>query len=427
MRAKGALALAVALAFATVAAGCGGSGVRPFRIGILSDCFGPFGGAHELNLADAQVPLIELGAKPRGRKPSSGITSVDVAGRRIELLVGCVAGSEDVIPEARRLVEEEGARALVGPVTPEQGMALRQYARLQPNVAFLIQPTAAPELTLDDPARNVFRFAPDAAQTSAGLGSYAYRQLGWRRAAVVADDVPYGWAESAGFIAEFCALGGRIVARHWITFGTDPGAAAAHVPGSADGVYLGAAVSPMKRFLDRYAARHGIEGKVVSNVALFGDPTVIPTAGGVVVGGSPSFDPIPAQRTFAAALTKAFPAIPAASAINSLSIPFATGVEAAIAALRRAHGADGRSFLSALARVQIDSPMGRIRLDGNRQAIQPNYLSKVVPSGNGVALRTLRVVPDVEQTFGGYFAPGGPPPSEISPPCVKRTPPPWAR
>jgi hypothetical protein len=71
--------------------------------------------------------------------------------------------------------------------------------------------------------------------------------------------------------------------------------------------------------------------------------------------------------------------------------------------------------------------MGRIRLDGNRQAIQPNYLSKVVPTGNGFAPRTFRVVPDVEQTFGGYFARGGPPPSETSPPCVKRTPPPWAR
>ena len=169
----------------------------------------------------------------------------------------------------------------------------------------------------------------------------------------------------------------------------------------------------MKRFLDRYgAARHGIAGKVVSNLALFNnDPTMIRAAGGVIVGGSPSFDPIPAQRAFTAALTKAFPGIPAASAINPLSITFASSVEAAISALERARGADGRPFLSALAHVQIDSPMGRIRLDGNRQAIQANYLSKVVVTGNGVALRTLRVVPDVEQTFGGYFAPGGPPPA----------------
>jgi len=72
MRARCELALALAVAIAVVAAGCGGSSTRPFRIGILSDCFGPFGGAHELNLAAAEVPLIELGAKPRGRRPSSG-------------------------------------------------------------------------------------------------------------------------------------------------------------------------------------------------------------------------------------------------------------------------------------------------------------------------------------------------------------------
>ena len=41
----------------------------------------------------------------------------------------------------------------------------------------------ANELTLTDPAPNVFRFVLDAAQYAAGLGNYAYRQLGWRTAA----------------------------------------------------------------------------------------------------------------------------------------------------------------------------------------------------------------------------------------------------
>jgi hypothetical protein len=35
-------------------------------------------------------------------------------------------------------------------------------------------------------------------------------------------------------------------------------------------------------------------------------------------------------------------------------------------------------------------------------------------------------VPNVEQTFGGYFKPGDAPPSERAPACVKRKPPPWA-
>jgi hypothetical protein len=36
-------------------------------------------------------------------------------------------------------------------------------------------------------------------------------------------------------------------------------------------------------------------------------------------------------------------------------------------------------------------------------------------------------VPNVEQSFGGYFAPGDPPPNRTHPACVKRTPPPWAQ
>jgi branched-chain amino acid transport system substrate-binding protein len=424
MRARAAVAAIVVAVVA--AAGCGGSGARPFRIGILSDCYGPFAGAHELNLADAEVPLLARGAKPLGRRPSDGISPVVLAGRRVELLVGCVAGNEDAIPEARRLVEEDGAAAVIGTIDPQQGMALREYAPRQPSVAFLIQPSAAPELTLDDPLPNVFRFAPDAAQTSAGLGSYAYRRLGWRRAAIVADDVSFGWEEAAGFAAEFCSLGGKIVAHDWVTVGTDPALAAARVPRRVDGVYIGPAVSPMQRFLQRYAAlRHGLARKVVSNVALLDDPAVLPLANGVVVGGSPPLQPTPAVRPFAATLGKAYPSV-AAAAINVLSLPFGTGVEAAVTALERSRGAAGRPFLSQLAQTRIDSPLGPMRLDAERQAIVTNYLGKVVPGGKGFAVKTIGVVRDVDHTFGGYFG-GRTAPSRTEPACVKRAPPAWAR
>ena len=426
MRVRAALALLSVVALAISA--CGGSSARPFRVGVLSDCYGLFAGANELNLGAAELPLVERGAKPVGRNPSAGVAAVAVANRRVELLVGCVAGNEDVIPEARRLVEEEGAAALVGPLNPEEGMALRAYASEQPNVAFLIQPSGAPEATLREPLLNVFRFAPDAAQTSAGLGAYAFHTLGWRRAAIVADDVPYGWEEAAGFVAEFCSLGGHVVAREWVQLGTDPVAAAARVPASADGVYLGAAVSPMQRFLQRYATiRHGLAGKLVSNVALLVDRSVTSSARGVVVGGAPPFEPTRAVRSFAAAFAKAFPGIPATAPINQLSMPYATGVEAVLEALERSRGADGGAFMHALARVRIDSPLGPMRLDGHRQAVVTNYLSQVVPVGKTFTLRTIRTVPNVTQSFGGYFDSSSAPASETSPPCVVRTPPAWAR
>jgi branched-chain amino acid transport system substrate-binding protein len=426
MRASVVVAL-LASAVAVLAAGCGSSKVQPFRIGILSDCYGFAAGSNELNVASAELPLIERGAKVLGRKPSDGIGQAKVAGRQVTLLVGCSAGPDEVIPQARRLVEEDGAQVIVGSLDPSEGMALRRYARKRPETAFLIQPSAAPELTLSDPAPNVFRFTLDAAQSNAGLGEYAYRRLGWRRAAVVGDDVPYVWEQAAGFIAEFCALGGRIVDRDrvWvIPFVMDPAAAATMIPRDVDGVYVGRAVLPMSRFLQRYAALgHDLSRQVVASAELVADPGVLPLAKGVVVGGSPAIQRTPAERAFTSAFRKAFPTMSANDAPTSTPLAYDVGVRAALGALTRTHGTTGRALLAALAALRLDSPLGPIRLDRDRQAIGPNYLSRVAPGG----IRTLRVVPAVEHTFSGYFTATGPPPSETSPKCVKRTPPPWAR
>jgi hypothetical protein len=183
----------------------------------------------------------------------------------------------------------------------------------------------------------------------------------------------------------------------------------------------------MSNFLKRYSSLgHDLSRQLVSSAGLFADPGVIPLANGVVVGGSPA-QATQAERAFAGAFAgafaKAFPSIPAAGALTGLSLAYDIGVEAALVALARAHGTTGRPFLDALSALQLGSPLGRIRLDPNRQAIGPNYLSRV----DGGAIRTLRVVPGVEQTFGRYFTPAGPPPSEVSPTCMKRAPPPWAR
>src|SRR4051794_15217679 len=109
MRAR---AVAALVAVVGSAAGCGGSAAPAFRIGMLSDCYGSFAGVHQLNLADAELPLIERGAELARGSPSAGLHDVVVAGRRVQLMVGCVSGTEDVIPEARRLVEEDGAQAI---------------------------------------------------------------------------------------------------------------------------------------------------------------------------------------------------------------------------------------------------------------------------------------------------------------------------
>jgi branched-chain amino acid transport system substrate-binding protein len=428
MPARAGLAVIV-VAVVWLGAGCGGTKPEAFRIGILTDCFGPFSTLYETSVASAELPLLGRGGRLAGKQPSSGVAGAEVAGRPAELEIGCVSGNDDVIPVARRLVEERGAQAIVGPLDPQEGMILREYARRQPTTAFLIQPSGAPELTLTEPAPNVFRFAPDAAQSVAGAGSYAYRELGWRTAAIVADDIPYSWEGAAGFISEFCSLGGRIVDRAWIPVGADPAAVVPHLPPATDGVYLGLALSPALGFLKRYSvAHHPVSQRLVSTTALLYDPRVVPLTRGVVVAGNLPVQSTAATAGYATSFAKAFPAMSAATAIDPTTVPYRDGVEALLAALDRNGGKTGAPLLAALARLELASPMGRVHLDANRQAVGPNYLSRIAVDAKGKpAIRTVRVVPNVEQRFGGYFAPGDPPPNRTHPACVKRTPPPWAR
>ena len=81
--------------------------------------------------------------------------------------------------------------------------------------------------------------------------------------------------------------------------------------------------------------------------------------------------------------------------------------------------------MAALAKVSLDAPNGEITLDTRHLGIGPNYVWQL----QGPKLRpvVIRTIPRVDQSFGGYFKPSDPPPSETTPACVKRTPPPWAR
>ena len=103
---------------------------------------------------------------------------------------------------------------VIGGTWPGDGIVLGQVARRYPTVAF-VAATSGPQrghAAAAEPER-VPR-PPGFAQEAAGLGFYANRRLGWRRAAVLVEDDEEGWEESAAFTAEFCAVGGRIV-RSW--------------------------------------------------------------------------------------------------------------------------------------------------------------------------------------------------------------------
>ena len=289
----------LAAVFAFALGGCAGGDDRPVRIGVLADCTGGFAAFNDLELASAELPLLVRGARLAGKKPRDGVRGAKVAGRRVELVIGCAESTtyKVLIAEARRLLENEHVDVLIGPPMEPDGLVLREIARRSPDVTFLLTLSRSQETTLRHPARNVFRFQPDGAQQSAGLGSYAYRQLGWRSAAVIGEDFAASWPRAAGFVAEFCALGGRIVARLFAPVQAPSPKLAASIPRGVDGVALlpSSAFADWSGFVKAYArhrpdvARHLVLGPEM--LILAGNRAHLArVARGAVAGGSEPYE-----------------------------------------------------------------------------------------------------------------------------------------
>jgi branched-chain amino acid transport system substrate-binding protein len=424
---------ALALLIALLVSSCGGGVRSSIKIGVISDCTGPFSPFYEATVAGAELPLLERGGKLRGPKPSGGVEGALVGGRRIELLFGCIGPTHaTMLADARRLVERDGADVIVGPLAVDTALTLREYARRQPEIVFSIALSDEPATTMSWPARNVFRFVPDYAQWLAGLGSYAYHTLGWRTAVTVGEDDPFGWAETAGFVAEFCSLGGNVVKRIWSPFFSPKlSPLVSQIPArGVDGVFLMDGNQAIQSFFEAYGrlnpdlSKHLLTDALALEISGLSDRLI----GVVAVGPYPYGSTAPRWLRYVHDFKEAFPAIPA---VGIFDLTYYDAMEPVVEALQRVHGdlSHGeRRLKAALRALHLEAPNGPTRLDANRQAIGESFLSRVERNARGkLVLRTFRVVPNVEETFNGYFSATTPAPSRTQPACKRGNPPGWAR
>ena len=166
-----------------------------------------------------KLALLEYGGELDGTDTRDGVTGASVAGVDIELVIEGSDATPDVAVEAtRRMVEQDGAEIIIGPLSGDEGLALKDYIRDFPDVTLVNGTSASQDLTLRDPAPNVFRFGGDGAMWTFGVGTYAYEVLGHRRIATVAEDYSYPY-DQVGRRAH------RVLRGRWHGFRTDLGAA----------------------------------------------------------------------------------------------------------------------------------------------------------------------------------------------------------
>ena len=410
------------------------------KIGILSDCLGDFGSFYNDDIGGALAVLnAHYGGKATGSKPQDGMTGAKIAGKDIQIVgFGCSdSTASKAIEETRRLVEQLGADIMIGPLSGDEGIAVANYAKTnQPNKTFLNGISGAQAATLKVQAPNFFRFNPDGAMWSSGLGDYAYNTLHWRTAAVIGDDYAFPYTSLAGFIAEFCAIGGNVTQRVWPPLGTtDYASFVAQIPSNVDGLFVGVGGAGLVTFLKQYQQANGPLNtqKIMGNLFWI-DPQLLKTIGtpmvGAVAASGIAADDTSAQTAAYKAELAVYPATQA-DAASVFTLGYWSAMTALGSALTTVNGdiSGGQKALqAALAKVVIDGPYGKISLDSNRQAIADNWVTQITPppAGSNVpGLKTILRIPAVDQTFGGFFSSTSPELDRTNPACTKKTPPPW--
>ncbi len=419
------------------------------HLGILGECEGAFGAFHEDVVGGALLAFINHAGATSNSSTSAldGFSGAEVAGVPVEIVgIGCGDDTPDtIIQEVRALVEQNGANVVIGPLSGDESIAVANYAKDHPEVTFINGIAGAQETTLQVQAPNFFRFNGDGAQWNAGLGDILYNDAGWRTAAVIADDYSFGWTSAAGFIAEFCGVGGEVVSRVFPPLGTTDYSSFVQQlpdPDEVDGYFWVVGGSGTNASLEAFLnAKGDLTGDQHAG-NLFFSPALAAALGtdiaGAYVGGfatlagdvsTPAIQEYLASadaawESLSGGLTGTEPGPPSTAAGFGFFYGYYSAGLALIRALEEVNGDlsnNHAALREALSGISLDAPYGTLTLDDNRQAIVDTSVQQLVLNDDGeVVSQTVAIIPGVDQTFGGTFGPDTPPPSRDDPGCETR-------
>jgi branched-chain amino acid transport system substrate-binding protein len=377
------------------------AGGGAIKIGLLSTLEGPFAPFGEAANMGAKVALLEYGGQLDGTDPRDGVTGVKIGGKDVSLVVESSDATPDVAVEAaRRLVEQSKVDAMVGPLSGDEGIAIKNYAKQHADVTFVNGSSGAQNTTLRDPAPNFFRFSTDGAQWMAGLGKYAAGTLGYKKVATVGEDYSFPYDQVGGFMTEYCAAGGKVPKKIWVPLGTkDYASFIAQIPKDVDAVYVALGGTDALNFTKQYDEFTGqktpllggsitVDGAIIKGLKDRVEGTV--SAGPVAVLDTPEY------QAYADALKKAFPE---AGPPGLFDLGYYVNMKSLLQGLDTAGGdvtGEDTKLREALSGLSWTTPVGPVELDENRQAISNNYLFKVT---NGES-KLLSTVENVNQTLG---------------------------
>ncbi len=329
-----------------------------------------------------------------------------IAGKKIELFKQSSSGAAaSGVAAARTLVEQNKVQALIGPLGGSEGIAIKEYSKSHPSVIFVNGSSAAQQTTLTDPSPNFFRFSSDGAQWQVGLGDYAFKTKGYKSVVTLAEDYSFPYSQISGFMNGYCQAGGKVLDKLWVPLGNkDFSSVIARIPSNVDAVYVALGGADAVNFLKQYEQAGGdkplIAGSITVDTTVLGFKGKKPDyiVGTIAAGPMADRNETAEWKRFVSSYKSAYPdGFPTPSIFATL---YYINTKALLAGLTQTKG-DFTKLGAALSTLKVDSPLGQVVIDQNRNAIANNFITEVAKDNSGQLYnKVVHTVPNVGQDLG---------------------------
>ena len=365
------------------------------KIGLLATLEGPFAAPGQDGMRGADLAL----------KQKNGMAG----GKKIEFVkVSSDATPDKAVAPTRKAVEQDKVQIMIGPLSGDEGVAVKNYAKTQPNVTFVNGSSGAQATTLVDPAPNFYRFNTEGAQWMVGLGEHALGK-GYKKMFLISEDYGFPYSQVQGFMASYCAKGGKVVDKAWVPLGTkDYASVIAKIPKDVDALLVVLGGSDAVNFLTQYEQAGGNKPMVGGSITV--DQTVLNYKGkrresllGTASAG-PMADSIDTAewKKFVADYKANFKdGFPSPSLFAYL---YYINTKAALDALDAVKGdlSNGqKAYREALQKTNFKGPAGDVKIDANRHGVGTTYITEASKAPDcSFYNKVVKSVPNVTETLG---------------------------
>jgi branched-chain amino acid transport system substrate-binding protein len=321
-----------------------------------------------------------------------------LAGRPVQLFTGDSGGAPAVArTKMQEFVENEGIACLIGPLATAEALAIDDYIRNKQIPTLSV--AAAEDMTQRMANPWFVRATSSSAQCSYAMGDYAAKELGYKRAAMIADDLAYGHELNAGFQRAFEDAGGKVVQKLWPPLvSPDYGTYIAQLKQNVDVIFIGFAGSNGFKFFKQYK-EYGGQTPILGGMTAV-DEALLQQMGDEAIGVistcwySAQID-TPANKKFVADMNRDYKVDPGFYAAAT----YTNGAVLEAALQKIGAKIEDKNALEAALRAsdKVETARGPVSFDKYGNVIGNVYIRKVEKKGGKLVNTVIKTYPNVSQ------------------------------